>query len=142
MTNRLRLSIVLTALVLAVYQGLFVFQPVAIPKPSESLLWWGISSAVAAAFWFVVFAPAWLPAVAPPRWQRLSAALLATCGAVQVGLGCLLALYGSLLPLPNYFAAYGLLAVAIGIYFLYTLIRRGRAASHAGTGGARSQNAA
>lgn len=142
MTKRLRLSIVLFALVLSAYQGLFVFQPVAIPKPSESVLWWAISSAVATCFWLFVFAPAWLPAIAPASWPRLRSALLAVCGTAQVGLGCLLALYGALLPLPNHYFAYGLLAAALGALFIHTLVSTVRARSKSISSGPPSENAA
>jgi len=142
MTKRLRISIALLILALSAYQGLLVFSPVAIPKPSESQLWWVVSSAMATSFWFLVFMPAWLPATVPPTLPRLSAALLAICGALLIGASCLLILYGALLPLPNHFLGYGLLALGVGIFFLYTLIRRGRYSAPGGTDVSHSQNEA
>src|SRR3982751_1013637 len=79
--RRTRAAFIAGVTIIAIVQGVFVESFVAIPW-AESIGWGLISAATSVAGWLLLFTPAWLPMLVPPKYPRVSRAAFALCGLI------------------------------------------------------------
>lgn len=111
---------------IAIVQGVFGESFVAMPW-AASVVWGLIGAATSVAGWWLLFAPAWLPMLVPPKYPRVSRAAFGLCGLILLLVGGVIGFLGAEMMLYGEFtllAPYGLLALATGVYFLWLAIHR------------------